>query len=673
MAKKKAKTAENCSRNYLDVIYIVFVLILASIISIGHSIYLYTLFENDRFFSHLSDLEREMSYRTEMGLYFSYYKKIVNSPSFISGVQNIMYDDRVEAGHTINALQRFNLYPEVYLGAAFSIFKQFTKSFGYEDEICYQINRGKLPPVNSCEGVGNLHFFYNYAVFGLAGTVLGSVFVLGTLLSNTISGGLISAAAYLYNHGNATRVQWTPPLRESFGFPMLFFQMAMLTMFLRSKNAGKFGLFLFGWSTLHFILFWQFSGFALFAQLSCLLVTYSLGLIQQDLVKKLWNTYMISLLMGFVLLFGNSLILNSLFFTGLVSFKIITMLDTKISFSGSPKLLLYTVFYLTTTVGLKFLLGKSLGIRDDDHIFDILKSKFTNFATFHTMLYTCAAEFDFLPLATIIELSETYLTIAALLALLITVVFVFKNILLLQYEDSKEFGHVVFNAGQMVIFTIMALLIMRLKLFAVPQFCVFAAVIFNSKLISTTFGRKLKYKPVLIILLMALMTYKGKDNIAKQIGIKGEYSNEPQEYLFDWIETNTHKDDVFAGSMPTMANIHLSTGRKVFNHPHYEDAGLRERTFQVYQFYGRNTPETVYKTFKKLGINYFVLEPFLCKGHQRPECTYIGMFDKIYKKDLEKPTNCDRIIPILEQNRKNVEFKPFQIVYMATGYVVLKV
>ena len=58
-------------------------------------------------------------------------------------------------------------------------------------------------------------------------------------------------------------------------------------------------------------------------------------------------------------------------------------------------------------------------------------------------------------------------------------------------------------------------------------------------------------------------------------GIQGEFNSPDQESLVHWINETTPPSAIFAGAMPTMATIKLTTHRPIVNHPHYEDAKLR--------------------------------------------------------------------------------------------------
>ncbi|CAJ0598550.1 unnamed protein product [Cylicocyclus nassatus] len=658
------------------------IIILAGIsFSVLNTRHLSTLFENDRHFSHLADFEREMTYRTEMGLYYSYYKTIINAPSFISGLQEITHDNVTEYGHTINTLKRFNLYPEVILSFAYRQFKTLTNVFGWRLERCWTVNRGELDPVDSCEGIGNPHYFYIDHVFALAGTTAGWIFVLGILVSDTIFGGLISVLAFAFNHGEATRVQWTPPLRESFAFPVIVAQIALVTYILKNQHAGA--IYAFGMAFLGMLamLFWQFSQFAFFTQVGSLFVVYTLDFISPTTMRILLTAHFAAFVSAFILLFGNEMLLTSLYLASIIAALLLVYLDpilNKLSFRPLYVILTASSF-VSATVAIKFGIARLLQIEDDAHIFDLLRSKFSNYATFHTRLYTCSAEFDFIAFETLQKLCDTWLIPCASLGVLTFIIYFFfterSTMLWRDNEREKDHAEVFYNVVQCFCYAVMALLIMRLKLFMTPHLCICCAILANNEIFrSINIRIDKRIHAVLIVAVIAAMAYEGKSNIEKQLRIKGEYSNPEQEMLFDWIVRRTKPDDVFAGTMPVMANVKLSTLRPIVNHPHYEDVGIRDRTKKVYSVFSKKPLREVHQTLKKMGVNYVVFQLFNCAPEpNRPYCAYRGMWDEEDKENINRVSNCDLYNVAVTQKDPSV-IHPFSIAYTRNNnYVVLKV
>lgn len=66
-------------------------------------------------------------------------------------------------------------------------------------------------------------------------------------------------------------------------------------------------------------------------------------------------------------------------------------------------IVIFTSFYL------KKLISNFLEVQEDSHVWDLLYSKFTNFKSFHTLIYTCSDVFDFLPWRSVKKLFQSFL------------------------------------------------------------------------------------------------------------------------------------------------------------------------------------------------------------------------------------------------------------------------
>nr|XP_025040939.1 probable C-mannosyltransferase DPY19L1 isoform X3 [Pelodiscus sinensis] len=561
-----------------------FTFILAAFAGVLHWCHITTLFENDRHFSHLSTLEREMAFRTEMGLYYSYFKTIVEAPSFWNGMWMIMNDKLTEYPLVINTLKRFNLYPEVVLASWYRIYTGIMGFIGLQTKTCWTVNRGEgLSPVESCEGLGDPASFYVAMIFLLNGVMMSLFFIYGTYLSGSRLGGLVTVLCYFFNHGEA------------------------------------------------------------------------------------------SLALCFILMFGNSMLLTSYYAASLAVIWAILVLSPKFLKKGRKEVSLWAIEGIACvfgTVTLKYLTSLIFRVTDDAHISSLLKSKFIGYKDFDTLMYTCAAEFDFMEKETPVRYTKTLLLPVIVMVFGVIIMKAVKYIVwilsqkdLYEREDNFNHGELIYHALQLLAFTVLGILIMRLKLFLTPHMCIMASLVCSKQLFGWLF---VKIQPkILVFAILAIMAIEGSANLQNQWNIMGEFSNLPQEELLEWIKSNTREDAVFAGAMPTMASVKLSAFRPIVNHPHYEDAGLRARTKLVYSMYSRKPAKEVKKELLKLGVNYYILEESWCIRRTKPGCSMPEIWD------VEDPANAGKT-PLC--NLMSKDPRPyFNTVFQNSIYRVLKV
>lgn len=604
----------------------------ALIVGVKYALYVRELHENDMWFSNIGQTEREISFRTESGLYFSYYKQIVLAPTFFQGIHDVMHDNRTEHLRTINILERFNIYQEVILAALYRILP-------IQVEYVY---------------------FYIDTIFGLHGMYMVALFASSWILSGSWLAGLLSACFYIFNRADTTRISFTIPLRESFGFPFLFAQISLITFFLKkdiSSLAQRLCLAGIAVSTFFFTLVWQFAQFILLLESMAFFGTYSLGFIPKHKARSLYLIVVGSLISVCILQFVNDMILCSLALSFAAASVILMWFhDEGVSrgnfFARVFKLVLNVIAVLLLAGGISLVIKVVMRVESDEHIFKFLKSKFGYGLgrDFDSLLYLCEGAFRFLPsdvyprLTTGVVFPCYVVSLVTILFLLAYTVFVNWSIKSEESDESVEEGNplylnshpeVVYQVIQTVFFGALAMSTLRFKFLWTPHMCLFAAGMFCNQHFWKTALTKIGLKPVLAkvtghsvpALLLGLLLFNRLPRALDELKELREFYDPDTVELMQWINGNTLSDASFTGSMQLLAGVKLCTDRHITNHPHYENKFLRDRTKQVYQIYAKRSPEEVHRILRQHGTDYIILENSICLSQQEKGCRLVDILD----------------------------------------------
>ncbi|KAJ8703767.1 hypothetical protein PYW07_013061 [Mythimna separata] len=720
MEDNKVETSVETRRKFPTRKIARFCLIAVIALTLGYIHYRYVslLFENDRNFSYLSELEREMSLRTEMGFYYSYFKTVVEERPFVAGISKLMYDKLVEHPKDVNAFNRFNIHPEVMIAAVYRYFEPYLNTTAHRK--CHMVDRGEgLAPVESCVGLGQPIFFYLEAVWWLAGLTVAALFLHAAALSQSILGGLLAVAQYFANHCECTRVQWAPNERENFAAPLLLLQTWLVSMQLRDRKRRttfqlQVSIFILNCLCL---LFWQFSQFIFLTQTAIFFVMEQFRIIDIKALCIFLHSHFCGLHMAVLLLQGNDMLKSSLYvsFFVIVSAYCLFFSSLRVKVQNRVDLfvelwliLLRIAIVILAAFYLKKLISNFLEVQEDSHVWDILYSKFTNFKTFHTLIYTCAVVFDFLPWSSVKKLFKSFLIPFAVLSILnvcnrwVTdaVEDLTKEIdartpkLEKDSNISDESDSGVENSdsklrqrkpvtdldvidkeiksklqcesddGDVLLMFLRHLKAEPAIFYNISQMAVFgvmAALIMRLKFLFTTqlcvvsslmmntryYALPRSYKrflPLFWAICMSPLVHDLFQSISHEMSHIGEFSDINQEQLLEWIRTDTPVGAAFAGSMPVLATIMLVTRRPIVSHPHYEHLEARERAYAVHKMYGRFPPHELYQELTKLKATYLVVETMYCYGRSSTGCSFKDIWDVEAPWLSSRPSMCHTLL-----------------------------
>lgn len=595
--------------------------------------YLNSLFFSFFKYDSLNTTEKKTIFYSEVAFYYSFYDQIVKK-SYSESWNYLLKNNSLEYPKTINALSKYNISFEVGIGNFYKLLNYF-------------IN---IDPM----------LFYISVVIFINSLIVPIIFLSVYSKSKSYFISIISVLIYVGSYPFSTRVIGGISLRENISIPLFLLQTIWVFKYIdKGKQKDLLGVFIF---TILHVLTWQFSQYTLFVQSIGLSLMYLFS--RKTEILNIFKIYLGVVFLVFLLMFKNLWLINSFWFIYTILF--LTTNNIKIFKKRVFDIIANISIFFGGMFILKSVLIKILNNNGNDfHVLDFLKMMFFGGqSNFHLNLYYCSGVIGFISKNIIEELFGSLLIPFIFFALLI-----FGCVFILNLKNKKVN---IIDLGLIFIlisYTLMAVFAVRFIFLAIPFWCIFMGYFFNQKKYQIMWnwsnGWKIFNTVALLIVLMNFFTFrfqKLNDQYNSIYFVKVGKDNPDMVNLLDWISNNTPKDAVFSGLIPTTALVNLATERRITINPFYEGIENRQRTFEIYQFFGRNNELTVYDYLRKNGTEYFISDNNFCfSGNGK--CGVDDLFQ--YKReDYFLPNFCK----VIQNKSKN-----FELVYANYLYRVYKI
>lgn len=523
--------------------------------------------------------DQKLMYYSEAAFYLSFYYDVVEADSLYDVWKTLKNDDRTEFPEVVVAFKRLNIAQEIVLGLAYRV-------------------------LNLRSYIKNPFTFYATTVILGHAAGVAVLFFLACNCGGSILAGTLFLGLYISNYRAKLICRMSAlPLRENFALPVLWISILCLQRLLNQKEETKKGHVTLFASYVWMILTWQLSLHIIFTQVCCLFFMHLLSMVSSEVLGDVTKIALGATAFSWAMMMFPPFVILSPLTTGCVAILISNLHVTgdsahvDVRFMAEKSLLAVATFLAENMI-------VRLEFSHDSHIVEMLLSKLALAKpTFDSQIYMLGSEFQVVSTNVLNMIMETRLLQYAVLGLATLGYVYYKG-------EHKNEEHKLFNTYillQTGVFIIMATLISRLRILALPLLCLVSSYSVLALRLPMMKRRGMIILVIAVVIMPYLQTMPSSEIRKPPFGEL--YNTKSLKDLIKWVNNNIEPGTPILADMPTSTALRISTKAKIVINPQFEYTPLRRKTYFFYTLGSCNSAKWFGETMRETYQTELVVVP----------------------------------------------------------------